>query len=63
MAEHYNRYMAQIYGECPYCGMKGVVRSEMESIFMARRECENCKREFLIVDNQIMKPEDYKLPA
>jgi len=55
--------MAQIYGECPYCGKKGVVRSELESIFMARRECENCKREVLIVDNQIMKPEDYKLPA
>lgn len=36
MPRNYNRVMAQIYGECPHCGMKGVVRSEMESIFMAR---------------------------
>jgi len=55
--------MAEIYGECPYCGMKGAVRSELETVFMARRECENCKREILIVDNKIMKPEDYKQSA
>jgi len=55
--------MAEIYGECPYCGMKSAVRNELETIFMQRRECENCKQEFLIVDNKIMKPEDCKLSA
>lgn len=54
--------MRAIYGKCPHCGMKGNAKTELEHIFMARRICENCKKEILIVNNKVMKPEDYKPP-
>jgi uncharacterized Zn finger protein len=52
--------MIVIYAECPYCGMKGKVESELDEIYMARRTCEGCGKEFLIVNNRPMNPEDHK---
>jgi len=37
---------------CPYCNAQVIVETPLEVIFAARRICENCKREFLILDDQ-----------
>jgi hypothetical protein len=40
---------------CPYCHAAVVIRSLMEQIFMARRDCPVCKREMLIKDGRAVK--------
>jgi transposase-like protein len=40
---------------CPYCNAQVIVETALEVIFAARRICEKCNREFLIVDDQPQK--------
>jgi hypothetical protein len=55
--------MVAIYEHCPYCGMRGKATSPLDEIYMARRTCEGCGKEFLIVNNKPVKPEDYSRSA
>ena len=40
---------------CPYCGAEFGLESPLDHIFMARRICPECKREFLIKDGKAEK--------
>ena len=40
---------------CPYCATKLIVVSPMETIFIARRTCPACQKEFLIEDGPAKK--------
>lgn len=45
---------------CPRREAIVTVGSELDSIFMARRTCETCNQESLIVDDVPIKPRDYR---
>jgi len=42
---------------CPYCHCEFFIESPMGHIFMARRKCQGCGREFLIKDGVATKDE------
>jgi transcriptional regulator NrdR family protein len=55
--------MIVINMQCPFCDKKVVARSRLDHIYMARRICEACNEEFLIVDDKPVKPENYEKTA
>jgi DNA-directed RNA polymerase subunit RPC12/RpoP len=38
--------------ECPHCHTKLILASPMENIFMARRTCAKCKKEFVVENDE-----------
>jgi transposase-like protein len=50
---------------CPHCQQEMDIGTAgpFDVVFMSRKTCEKCRREFLIVNGAPMKPEDYRSPG
>jgi uncharacterized protein (DUF983 family) len=50
---------------CPHCHQEtGIGTAALfDAVFMSRKTCEMCGREFLIVNDVAMKLEDYQTPG
>ena len=46
---------------CPHCKQETAIGAAalFDTVFMSRKTCEKCGREFLIVNNVPMTPEQY----
>jgi transposase-like protein len=47
---------------CPHCKQETGIGTAgiFDHVFMSRKKCERCGKEFLIVNDVPMKPEDYQ---